>query len=37
MNLQAHYDLKIAHKIIGPEEAKRIKAQRAARGKKAVG
>jgi addiction module HigA family antidote len=30
MNLQAHYDLKIAHKILGPEEAKRIKAQRAA-------
>ena len=30
MNLQAHYDLKIAHKILGPKEAKRIKAQRAA-------
>jgi addiction module HigA family antidote len=30
MNLQTHYDLKIAHKSLGPEEAKRIKAQRAA-------
>src|ERR1700724_2963150 len=30
MNLQSHHDLKIAHKSLGPEEAKRIKAQRAA-------
>src|SRR6267142_6730625 len=30
MNLQAHYDLKIAHKILWPEEARRIKALRAA-------
>jgi addiction module HigA family antidote len=29
MNLQTHYDLKIAQSL-GPEEAKRIKAQRAA-------
>src|SRR5258708_32510922 len=30
MNLQSHYDLKIARRNLGPEEAKRIKAQRAA-------
>jgi antitoxin HigA-1 len=30
MNLQAHYDLKMAQQSLGPEEAKRIKAQRAA-------
>ena len=27
MNLQTHYDLKIAHQSLAPEEAKRIKAQ----------
>jgi antitoxin HigA-1 len=30
MNLQAHYDLKMAQQSLGPEEAKRIKARRAA-------
>jgi addiction module HigA family antidote len=30
MNLQAHYDLKIASRNLPPEEAKRIKEQRAA-------
>src|SRR5436853_7568352 len=30
MNLQAHYDLKIARRNLGPEDAKRIKARRAA-------
>jgi addiction module HigA family antidote len=30
MNLQANYDLKIAHRNLPPEEADRIKAQRAA-------
>ena len=30
MNLQAHYDLKIASRNLPPEEAERIKGQRAA-------
>ena len=30
MNLQAHYDLKIARSDLKPEDIKRIKAQRAA-------
>jgi antitoxin HigA-1 len=30
MNLQAHYDLKMAQRSLGPAEAKRIKARRAA-------
>ena len=30
MNLQAHYDLKVARRNLRPEDAKRIKAQRAA-------
>jgi antitoxin HigA-1 len=30
MNLQAHYDLKMAQQSLGPAEAKRIKARRAA-------
>jgi addiction module HigA family antidote len=30
MNLQANYDLKLAHRNLTPEEADRIKAQRAA-------
>jgi addiction module HigA family antidote len=30
MNLQAHYDLKIASRNLPPDEAKRIKDQRAA-------
>lgn len=30
MNLQAHYDLKMAQRNMPPEEAKRITAQRAA-------
>jgi len=30
MNLQAHYDLKLAKRSLRPEEAKRIKARRAA-------
>ena len=30
MNLQSHYDLKIARQNLKPEEAKRIKARRAA-------
>jgi len=30
MNLQAHYDLKIAQHNLTPQEAERIKAQRAA-------
>lgn len=30
MNLQAHYDLKIARQKLKPEDAKRIKARRAA-------
>ena len=30
MNLQANYDLKIAHRNLPPEEADRIKARRAA-------
>ena len=30
MNLQAHYDLKMARRNLKPEDAKRIKAQRAA-------
>jgi addiction module HigA family antidote len=30
MNLQAHYDLKIARRNLPPQEAERIKAQRAA-------
>lgn len=30
MNLQAHYDLKIARQTLRPEDAKRIKARRAA-------
>jgi addiction module HigA family antidote len=30
MNLQAHYDLKIAQENLPPQEAERIKAQRAA-------
>jgi addiction module HigA family antidote len=30
MNLQAHYDLKMARRNLTPEDAKRIKARRAA-------
>lgn len=30
MNLQAHYDLKMARRNLPPQEAERIKAQRAA-------
>jgi antitoxin HigA-1 len=30
MNLQAHYDLKMASRNLAPEEAERIKGQRAA-------
>jgi antitoxin HigA-1 len=30
MNLQTHYDLKMARRNLTPEDAKRIKAQRAA-------
>jgi addiction module HigA family antidote len=30
MNLQAHYDLKVARRKLRPQDAKRIKAQRAA-------
>jgi len=30
MNLQAHYDLKIAQQSLSPQEVERIKAQRAA-------
>ena len=30
MNLQAHYDLKLAKQSLRPEDAKRIKARRAA-------
>jgi addiction module HigA family antidote len=30
MNLQAHYDLKVASRNLPPEEARRIKGQRAA-------
>lgn len=30
MNLQAHYDLKIARQTLRPEDAKRIKARRVA-------
>jgi antitoxin HigA-1 len=30
MNLQSHYDLKIAHSDIAPDERERIKAERAA-------
>jgi len=30
MNLQAHYDLKMAQQSLGPAEAKPIKARRAA-------
>ncbi len=30
MNLQSHYDLKVARQSLRPEEAKRIKARRAA-------
>ena len=30
MNLQSHYDLKMARRHLKPEDAKRIKAQRAA-------
>jgi addiction module HigA family antidote len=30
MNLQSHYDLKMAQRALPPAEAKRIKAQRAA-------
>jgi antitoxin HigA-1 len=30
MNLQAHYDLKMARRNLKPEDAKRIKARRAA-------
>src|SRR6266487_3944100 len=30
MNLQAHYDLKMARRNLNPEDAKRIKAKRAA-------
>lgn len=30
MNLQAHYDLKVARQNLRPEEAKRIRARRAA-------
>jgi addiction module HigA family antidote len=30
LNLQTHYDLKIARRNLKPEDAKRIKAQRAA-------
>jgi addiction module HigA family antidote len=30
MNLQAHYDLKMARRNLPPEDAKRIKARRAA-------
>ncbi len=30
MNLQAHYDLKMARRNLRPEDAKRIKARRAA-------
>ncbi len=30
MNLQANYDLKVAYRNLSPEEANRIKAQRAA-------
>jgi plasmid maintenance system antidote protein VapI len=30
MNLQTHYDLKMARRNLTPEEADRIKAQRAA-------
>ncbi len=30
MNLQSHYDLKMARQSLRPEEAKRIKARRAA-------
>jgi antitoxin HigA-1 len=30
MNLQTHYDLKMAHRNLKPEDAERIKAQRVA-------
>lgn len=30
LNLQAHYDLKVARQNLGPDEARRIKGQRAA-------
>lgn len=30
MNLQAHYDLKVASRNLSPDEAERIKSQRAA-------
>jgi antitoxin HigA-1 len=30
LNLQSHYDLKVARQNLSPEEAKRIKARRAA-------
>jgi plasmid maintenance system antidote protein VapI len=30
MNLQAHYDLKLARRALGPETAERIAAQRVA-------
>ncbi len=30
MNLQAHYDLKLARRNLRPEDARRIKARRAA-------
>jgi plasmid maintenance system antidote protein VapI len=30
MNLQSHYDLKMARRNLRPEEVERIKAQRAA-------
>jgi plasmid maintenance system antidote protein VapI len=30
MNIQTHYDLKVARRNLKPEEAKRIKSRRAA-------
>jgi plasmid maintenance system antidote protein VapI len=30
MNLQTHYDLKVARRSLKPEDAKRIKSRRAA-------